>query len=100
MNGVDFFGRCLSCGEKIVSSCGCDCHWNRTWTEFTPGVIVVGKCGLCGGQVQIPETYAGSVSSTPQCISCGAFAKPKSDFPILEMNPPYPNLIYIKNEPK
>lgn len=35
----------------------------------------VGTCGNCGGPVQVPELWGGSVPPIPTCAHCGATAK-------------------------
>lgn len=35
----------------------------------------VGTCGKCGGPVQVPELWSGTVPPVPTCSSCGARVK-------------------------
>lgn len=55
--GVDFFGRCVSCGKRIESSAGCDCFYKTHQ--------IVGN-----------DHFAGDPSEAPrgQCVSCKRFA--------------------------
>jgi hypothetical protein len=32
----------------------------------------IGTCSICGGAVQIPTMWGGSIPPTPQCSTCGA----------------------------
>lgn len=49
-------------------------------------MVTVGTCGLCGGPVQVPETWGGSMPPTKRCAYCGATAKPNFG-PVLPMQP-------------
>ena len=54
----------------------------------TPGVICVGICSLCGGQVQVPEMWAGSIPPVPTCIVCAAVKKPDTTtLNVIQMQP-------------
>jgi hypothetical protein len=35
----------------------------------------IGTCNECGGPVQVPELWGGSVPPTPTCARCGAIAQ-------------------------
>ncbi len=49
----------------------------------------VGICGLCAGQVTVPQYWAGTQSPIPTCSKCGATERPKPTcLPILDMDPP------------
>ena len=38
-------------------------------------MAVIGTCGRCGGPVQVPELWGGTVPPVPACMSCGSTAK-------------------------
>lgn len=44
---------------------------------------IIGKCSICGGNVEVPPSGLSTVPSIPTCTSCGA--KKKNDKPIIEM---------------
>lgn len=51
-------------------------------------MVTVGLCGLCGGNVRIPQYWAGSTSPTPTCERCWAIAKPERPaLRVIEMEP-------------
>jgi hypothetical protein len=50
-------------------------------------MATVGTCGNCGGPVEVPDAWYGTVPPIPTCRSCGAtMARPFG--PTLPMNPP------------
>lgn len=49
-------------------------------------MVTVGTCGLCGGPVQVPESWGGRVPAPKKCAHCGATAKPNFG-PVLPMQP-------------
>ena len=47
----------------------------------------VGTCGNCGGPVQVPLVWFGTVPPTPTCAHCGATTRANHG-PVLPMHPP------------
>lgn len=46
---------------------------------------IIGRCSLCGGNVTLPETWAGTQPPTPGCMNCGAVKR--NDLPVIDMVP-------------
>lgn len=49
-------------------------------------VKIIGKCSICGGRVTVPSFFLGIYPPVPQCLNCGATAKPGG--PVIDMVPP------------
>lgn len=46
----------------------------------------IGTCSNCGGPVQVPTCWGGSIPPVPTCAHCGA-QKKQSHGPVIEMEP-------------
>jgi hypothetical protein len=57
--------------------------------------ITVGKCGNCGGEVEVYEIWAGDPHyNVATCKNCGAQADPIASMPTIKM---MPQVTYVVN---
>jgi len=47
----------------------------------------IGTCSKCGGPVQVPQMWGGSVPPMPTCARCGAIAE-RAYGPVIPMRSP------------
>lgn len=55
--------------------------------KTTGNYRVVGKCGLCGGRVTVPDFWLSVVPPVPSCERCGAAVDDTAFLPTLPMRP-------------
>ena len=48
-------------------------------------MVVIGRCSICGGNVEIPDVWYGVDPPKGTCRSCGAVKR--DDLPVVNMEP-------------
>ena len=48
--------------------------------------MILGTCSLCGGPVEVPDVWLGTIPPTPTCKHCGA-TKKEPYGPVVPMTP-------------